>query len=388
MASSSRARIRAALAWASVGAWAWAVLVALDDRRHRRSLDSVDGASEGTCVSVVVPARNEAGRMDQALTSLEAQTGVTLDVLVVDDESVDDTYAEASLHASARIRVLRGAPLPPGWVGKSWANHQGARQATGKWLLFTDADVVHAPDAIGRAVALAESCGVSGLTVLPRLESSSWAEHVVQPAAAVLIRSFVAPGPLVRSPHVPISIAAGGFILVRRVVYDEVGGHEGIRNRLVDDKALAERLKRHGHPLTLADGTTHVRVRMYRGPRELWRGWRKNTSVGLAEGSPALAVAAATAGALVAIAPYVALARGPRRLGALAVGLQLAVRQDVEHAAPTPLPYRLTLPLGCCFLSLTSVVSSVDRLRGRVVWRGRSYATDGERSLRRVPPGD
>ena len=371
----------------SFAAWLWAVVVALDDRRHRVALDDVDPADGDATVSVIVPARNEAGRLTPALASLEAQTHTRLEVIVVDDESEDDTHAEACRSSSARVGVLRGTPLPAGWVGKSWANHQGARLATGEWLLFTDADVIHAPDTIARAVALTEQLGAPGLTLLPLLESGSPAERIVQPAAAVLIRSFVAPGLLVRLRVAPTAIAAGGFILLRRSMYDAVGGHAAIRNRLVDDKALAERVKRHAGPLAIASSGGRVRVRMYRGAREVWRGWRKNTSVGLAEGSPLLAGATALGGIVVSLWPYLAVVRGPRLLGAGAIALQLAARWDVEPVAPTPRFYRLTLPLGCCFLSATSLVSTVDRVRGRVNWRGRSYVTD-PRGSRRAPRRD
>jgi len=374
------------LAWTSFGAWAWAAAVAADDRRHLHVLAPAgprgggareDGSTgEDELVSVIVPARNEAGRLEPALRSLERQRHPSVEVIVVDDESTDGTYAEACRNTSERVRVVRGAPLPAGWIGKTWANHQGAEAASGGWLLFTDADVVHAPDAVGMALKLAHRLGGPGLTVLPRLETGSWAERIVQPAAAVLIRSFVAPGLLIRLRAAPTAIAAGGFILLRRAAYDSAGGHAAIRDRLVDDKALAEQVKRHVGPLAIVDGGGLVRVRMYRGLPELWRGWRKNTSVGVAERSPLLAAFAALGGAALALGPFLAAVRGPRLLAAGGIVLQLGVRADVERFAPTPPVYRLTLPLGCLFLTATSLASSVDRLRGGVTWRGRTYALD------------
>ncbi|MEZ5102804.1 MAG: glycosyltransferase, partial [Thermoleophilia bacterium] len=195
----------------------------------------------------------------------------------------------------------------------------------------------------------------------------------VQPAAAVLIRSFVAPGPIVRSPRWPHAIAIGAFILVRRDAYERVGGHRAIRDRLVDDRSLAELLKRHGTPLPVVDGTGHLRVRMYGSGGEVWRGWRKNASVGASDSSPWLALAAAGAGLVVALAPLWCVLRGPHRLGALAALLQLGARLDVVGVAPTPRRYWTTLPLGCAFLSAVTVASTLDRLRGGVTWRGRRY---------------
>lgn len=365
--------MRRAAALLALAAWGWAALVALLDRRHRVGLGDVEPAAGGPAVSVVVPARDEGRAIRRTVAALAAQTHADLDVVVVDDESRDDTAAEARGAATDRVRVLAGRPRPDGWVGKAWACRQGAEAARGEWLLFTDADVVFEPEAVARALALVRSRGRRGLTVLMRLDAGTAAERIVQPAAAVLIRSFVAPGPLVRSPRSPVAIAAGGFILLERALYDAVGGHEAIRNRLVDDQALAERVKAAGAPLLLAGGGGHVHVRMYHGAGEVWRGWRKNTSVGLARGSLVGAATGAAAGALVAVAPLVAAAAGPRHLGVLALALQTLARVDVAEIAPTPRRYLLTLPLGTLFLSACSLASSLDRLRGGVEWRGRHY---------------
>jgi len=370
--------VRRALALFSLAAWGWAAAVALLDRRCRLTLDDVEPAVSGPRVSVIVPARNEQRGIRAAVASLADQEYRDVEVVVVDDESDDATAAEARAAADDRVTVLQGAPLPDGWVGKSWACVQGAERATGDWLLFTDADVRHAPDTVGRALALALGHRQGGgVTLLPVLETGTAAERVVQPAAAVLIRSFVAPGPLVRSPRVPVAIAAGGFILVERTAYEAAGGHAAVHDLLVEDAALAERLKAAGRPLTLASSGGRVRVRMYVGAREVWRGWRKNTSLGLARGSLGLAMATAGLGAAVSVWPVVGLV-GPRRgVAAAAAIAQLVARLDVEPICPTPAPYRLTLPLGSVVLALCSLASSIDRVRGTVSWRGRSYAHGG-----------
>jgi len=270
------------------------------------------------------------------------------------------------------VRVLEGKPVPTGWVGKSWACHQGYELARGDWLLFTDADVRHAPDTVGRSLALAQARRVSGVTVLPQLETEGVVEQAIQPAAAVLIRSFVAPGPLVRSPRSPVAIAAGGFILVSRAAYEAIGGHEAIRHELVDDQMLAVRLKAAGTPLELAGSAGRVRVRMYVGARETLRGWRKNTSAGLGS-SVVAATAFACAGIATSLAPAVAIVRGPRRVGALGLILQLAARAASDELCPTPRRAWALFPAGALGLSLLSLLSSFDRLRGEVVWRGRRY---------------
>ncbi len=366
-------RITALLA---VVPWAWCALVAALDRRHRLTLDDVEPLPEGPLVSVVMPARDEERGIRAAIASLATQDYPQLEIVVVDDQSSDGTAAEARAAATARVQVLDGRPLPSGWVGKSWACHQGFETARGEWLLFTDADVRHAPDTIGRVLALAQRERAAGVTLLPVLETAGLAEQTVQPAAAVLIRSFVAPGLLVRSPRVPVAIAAGGFILVSRAAYETVGGHAAMRHELVDDQMLAVRLKRAGTPLLLAGSAGRVRVRMYVGARETLRGWRKNTSAGLG-GSVAVAAVLAGAGAASALAPVVAVVRGPRLAGALGLSLQLAARAASNEVCPTPRRAWPLFPAGALTLSILSLLSSVDRLRGGVVWRGRRYGTTG-----------
>ena len=115
----------------------------------------------------------------------------------------------------------------------------------------SDANVRHAADTVGRSLALAQRLRTGGVSVLPVIETGGLVERAIQPAAAVLIRSFVAPGPLVRSPRSPLAIAAGGFILVSRAAYEGVGGHEAMRHELVDDQVLAVWLKAEGRRLRL-----------------------------------------------------------------------------------------------------------------------------------------
>ncbi len=364
--------MRGVLTLLAVVPWAWSVVVAELDRRQRVSLDDVEPAHDGPLVSVVVPARDEERGVRAATASLAAQEYGALEVIVVDDESSDATAAEARAAATHRVRVLEGKPVPTGWVGKSWACHQGYELAQGDWLLFTDADVRHAPDTVGRALALAQRRRAAGVSVLPLIETGGLVEQAIQPAAAVLIRSFVAPGPLVRSPRSPVAIAAGGFILVSRAAYERVGGHKAMRHELVDDQMLAVRLKTAGTPLALAGSAGRVRVRMYVGARETLRGWRKNTSAGLG-GSVVVAAILACAGGASSLAPAVAIVRGPRRAGALGLVLQLAARAASDELCPTPRRAWALFPAGALGLSILSLLSSVDRLRGGIVWRGRRY---------------
>ena len=295
-------------------------------------------------------------------------------MIVVDDESSDATAAEARAAATERVQVLNGRPVPAGWVGKSWACQQGFERARGEWLLFTDADVRHAPDTVGRALALVQRLGAEGLTLLPVLETDGMVERTVQPAAAVLIRSFVAPGPFVRSPRTPVAIAAGGFILVSRAAYEAVGGHDAMRHELVDDQMLAVRLKAAGTPLLLASSeagcgcacTSARGRRSAAGARTPRPGWARGRSPRLSPGGGRHRLGRRAHGRA---RSWPSLG-GPRRGGAAARGAGVVGRgQPDTPASLAPLPGRRTRPLAASPWSAPPIgyaaVSS---------WRGRRYA--------------
>jgi hypothetical protein len=346
-----------------------------------------DAAREPACdpgplVSVVVPARNEERAVGQAVRSLRAQQYRRLEVVVVDDDSSDATAARASEAAGddPRVRVVAGTPPPPGWIGKSWACWEGAQASRGEWILFTDADVVHAPESLGRALALARRLGRGGLTLAPRVVTGSLAERVVMPAAIACINAFVAPGPLARSPRSPVGLAAGAFILLERSLYDRVGGHRAVADRMVDDLALAARVKRAGGLLVPGDGTEVLSLRMYHGARDMWRGWRKNAAFGT-EGSATKGLAGGLLLGTLAVAPGLALAGGLGRgdRAAVALGLAgLAAQSGLQRTAGRIVPTRRTLaptlPLGTLVIAAAAVRGAVDRLSGRgPEWRGRRY---------------
>jgi hypothetical protein len=337
---------------------------------------------EGPLVSVVLPARDEERGVGAAVRSLRALDYAPLEVLVVDDQSRDGTAAAARAAAGGdpRVRVIDGEPLPAGWVGKPWACWQGVRAAGGRWLLFADADVVHAPDSLGRALALARRLGRGGVTLFPTIETAGAAERIVIPAAAAAIGAFVAPGPLARSPRSAVAIAAGGYLLIERDLYDRVGGHAGIRGRMVDDVTLAARVKAAGGLLVPAPAGRLARLRMYHGAREVWQGWSKNASFGV-EGGALKALVGASLVAALAVAPVAAAAQGARRrdarlaaAGAAGTASLVALQRLTTWAVPTPLPYAATMPLGMVVLSAAAIRGALERMAGRGPrWRGRRY---------------
>ncbi len=331
---------------------------------------------------MIVPARDEERGIGAAIASLRALDYDPVEVIVVNDESRDGTLAAARAAAGGdpRVRVIPGAPLPPGWVGKPWACVQGVRVARGRWLLFTDGDVVHAPDSLGRALAMATRLGTGGVTLFPTIDARGPAERMVIPAAAAAIGAFVAPGPLSRSPRSAVAIAAGGYMLVERALYERIGGHAAIRGRMVNDVTLAARVKRAGGLLMPAPAGGLARLRMYHGAREVWQGWSKNASFGV-EGGAAKALVGALTVAALAVLPLAAAAEGARRrdarlaaTGVAGAAALAALQRLTTWAVPTPAPYAATMPLGLVVLSAAAVRGALERLGGRgPSWRGRRY---------------
>lgn len=362
--------------------WAGAAALALYEHRSAPRIEGEPPAVPGPLVSVVVPARNEQRGIGAAIASLRALDYDRVEVIVVDDQSTDRTFeaARATAGDDPRVRVMAGAPLPEGWVGKSWACWQGARAAAGRWLLFTDADVVHAPDSLGRSLALAMRLGRGGLTLFPTVDCGGIAERVVTPAALTAIGTFVAPGPLARSGRSRVAIAAGGYILIERTLYDRVGGHAAIRTRMVDDVCLAAAVKRSGALLVPVPAGRLARLRMYHGAREVWEGWSKNASFA-AVGPPAKGLVSAGVVAALALAPAGATVGGLRArdrallgIGAAGVASMALLQRMAIWAAPTPARYAPTLPLGMLVLAGATARGALERLAGLGPrWRGRRY---------------
>ena len=268
-------RGRRVLALAVVGvrvAAAGAALVRIGRGATRAApLEPVPGAPERT-ISVVVPARDEEQRIGPLLEALAGDPQVH-EVLVVDDESSDGTAALASRSGAT---VVRGRPLPPGWVGKPWALQQGLEAASGHWLVTLDADVVPSPGLLGALVAEAEATGTDLLTVGGRFVCDTAGQRLLHPAMLVtLVYRFGPPGSARRtSPH---RVQANGqCTLVRRRALLDSGGFEPIASHLTDDVALARHLSRRGWRVSFADGSRLLTVRMHEDASDVWRSWGRS----------------------------------------------------------------------------------------------------------------
>jgi glycosyltransferase involved in cell wall biosynthesis len=227
-------------------------------------------------VSVIIPARNEEASLGDCLQSLLTQAGVRYEIIVVDDGSTDHTRAIAESCSS--VRVISPGLLPEGWTGKNNAVVAGAAIAKGDWLLFTDADTVHLPGSLARALAEAKEHGVDMLSYSPEQIAITFWEKAVLPVVFAELASQYPPE-LVSDPASPIAAANGQYILIRRQVYEAVGGHRAIADNLLEDVALARAVKGVGGKLRFRYGSDAVRTRMYRNFRQLREGWTKNLAL-------------------------------------------------------------------------------------------------------------
>jgi glycosyltransferase involved in cell wall biosynthesis len=332
-------------------------------------------------VSVIVPARNEEVCLGECLQSLVAQDGVAFEIIVVDDQSTDRTREIAESFAG--VRVIPAGPLPEGWTGKNNALYWSGMVAKGDWLLFTDADTVHLPGSLARALAEAKEHGADLLSYSPEQIAVSFWEMATLPVVfAELARAY--PPSKVSDPESPLAAANGQFILIRRDAYEAVGGHAAVAASLLEDVALAQLVKGSGRKIRFRYAADAVRTRMYRSFSQLREGWTKNLAL-LFPRSGWLAVrilllwAACWGGCLWAFFSY--------------LGTERPLWATVLALAPLFLGMRLQRAnfgwdmevLGALFgmpmFSYLLLRSKSKHTKNSVMWRGRTYGDGGGRNL-------
>jgi hypothetical protein len=348
-------------------------------RRLRAGASTVDGA-----VTVLLPLRDEADRVAPCLRALLAQRGVPgLRVLVLDDNSTDGTAALVRELAGDRVTLLTGAPLPPGWLGKPWACQQladAARQDPARRLgdvaqpdtgvlVFVDADVVLAPDALAAALTLRAEQRFDLLSAYPRLVARSPGERLVQPLLPWSWLTFLPLRLMERSPRPSLTAAGGQLLLVTRDGYDRAGGHSAVRDRVLEDIELARAVKRAGGRIGLATAHRLADCRMYTSWAQVRDGYSK--SLWASFGSPAGAAGVLALLALAYLAPLAVLPWAPLAggcgylLGVL--GRVLAGRATGARTVPDALAH----PVSVLLFGYLVVRSYRLHRRGGLAWKGR-----------------
>jgi glycosyltransferase involved in cell wall biosynthesis len=223
-----------------------------------------------------VPARNEEEVIAVCVASLTQQEEIS-EVIVVDDQSADRTeeIVAGLMAKNPQVRLLKTQGPPAGWVGKNNAVWLGAQAAIGDWLIFTDADAMHSSNSARRALEIARQHDAALVSFSPEQVMETWYEKALIPYVYCrLARLFSYDD--VNDPQKSAAAANGQFVMIRRDAYDAVGGHASVAGEILEDVALARRVKQAGYRLWFGSGRGIVRVRMYRTFRSMWQGWKKN----------------------------------------------------------------------------------------------------------------
>ena len=358
-----------------------------------RALPAAAAAAPGG-ISVLIPARDEVANIERCVQSVDAAHGPIIEILVYDDGSTDGTAEVlAGLQATVpRLRVVSGADLPAGWVGKPHALHRLSALAAGELLLNIDADVTLHEDGVLRMLSLIGSpdqvpggLDAAVVTAVPRQLTGSFAERLMMP---LLHLSYVAwlPMPLIHRVRDPRVLAANGqLLLIRRSALTAVGGWAAVRTALVDDMALCRAVKRSGRRVVFADGDQMADCRMYPDAASLWRGFAKNFYEGIG-GNPVALIVVMTLHLMLFVAPFVALPvavvlgnRGLAAAAAVGVAANLCLRLIMAlryHHSPMSV---LLHPVAVVAMMGVLLNSFRWSRRGDIRWRGRSYPARAQR---------
>lgn len=372
-------------------AWAAAVLALLPLLLGLRNLVlfrvPCEPAPGGCRVSILIPARDEAANIREAVAAALASIEVDVEVVVLDDQSNDDTAGIVRRLAQddSRVRLVVPPPLPPGWAGKQRACRLLAEHARHEVLMFIDADVRLAPEAASRAAAfLLRSPRLGLVSGFPREATGSLAEHLVIPWIHVLLLGYLPMDFMRRSRRPSFGAACGQWMVARRDAYFEVGGHGAAPASRHDGVSLPRSFRAAGWHTDLFDATPLARCRMYRGLREVWTGFGKSAGEGLATplGLPVWTLLIAGGHLL----PWLLLPLGwamdevpVMQLAALGIAANLVLRGLLAwRFRQHPLGVVLHALGGALVLAL-NWFALCRHLAGRPSsWRGRAYVSGGQ----------
>ena len=387
--------------WFVVFAWIVITVVTLHGLSRQRSPLTTNSfrlmAADTPLVSILVPARNEQDRvLKDCIRSILAQDYERFEVIGVNDRSTDSTgtILKTLAQSDERLRVIEGEELPPGWLGKPYAMQQALPHARGEWILATDADMIFDPTVLRIALDRTLEAKGDALTLIPHFEAHSFWERVMIPTWEWVFLMFTVVY-RIDDPKSDRASAIGGFFLIRRTVLDRVGGYEMLKDEVMEDVRLAERIKQSGARLLIERAPTLIRTRMYRTFAEMWECSTKNWFSGMNFSLPfaLLCVVSMYLGAvvppLIALAAMTAIASGkdfgllfiPAALSWLLQVLVIAISSRRSGVSPL---YAFTSPLGLGVIYAMLFDSSIRITTGRgVTWKGRRvYERHGVRPPR------
>lgn len=364
-----------ALALAAAACWAAVLLAPWRPWSARPHLDpDPSGAAPTQPVTVLIPARNEAALIGGTLAAVLDQ-GSALRALVVDDHSTDATAERARAVDPNRVQVLAADPLPAGWSGKLWALECGRRRVRTPWVLLLDADIELRPGVVGALQYKARHGNLALVSLMATLDQRGFWAGLLTPAFVYFFK-LLYPFRLVNRLRYPVAGAAGGCMLLRTDVLEDIGGFAAVHDALIDDCALAAAVKNRGHPIWLGLSRAAVSRRATPRLRDLWMMVSRTAYVQLGRSPALLGLCTAAMLLVFAVPPAATLAgSGAARLLGLAGWAVMAASYlpvlgyyGRARVACVLLPF-----IGLLYLAMTWH-SALRHWQGRgAVWKGRAY---------------
>ena len=356
----------------------------VNDAHHLPPIDATVPTAASGCVTAIVPARNEEAVIAACIASLSSQPEIG-EILVVNDQSTDGTASvvKSLLGKVPNLRLLEAGGLPDGWVGKNHALWVGVQQAKCAWLLFTDADAEHERNSASRAIQIAQEHNAALVSFSPEQIAETWYEKALIPYIYLRLakRFSYEKG---NDPNSPAAAANGQFLMMRRDVYDSIGGHSSVAGEVLEDVALAMRVKAAGHRIWFSSGKGIVCVRMYRSFQAMWQGWKKNL-YRLMGGTPG-AVFREMESSLPWI-PLLLIVAGLKYPFLLFLGVLFLIARQTGYGFDLA---RNHFPFSFIFYYVPAVALYVavlwasyrDHVKGRIQWKGREYSVVAPQSAR------
>lgn len=345
---------------------AWSTRETLDSQ----SVEELDLSN----TTVLIPARDESEIIDKTLAALKEQ-GEGLNVILIDDQSTDDTVEKALAVHLNNLHVVMGTPLPEGWSGKLWALEQGRQLTKTPYLLLLDADIFLKPGLIPTLIKKAQKDNIKMLSLMAHLKmESNWEKNLMP--AFIFFFKLLYPFHLSNKSSSSIAAAAGGCVLLEANILEDLGGFNCIKNTLIDDCSLAKKVKQNGHKIWL--GLTHsaMSFRPYNSLSMIWQMVTRTAYTQLAY-SPLLLLLCTTVMIAAFVLPTAALLQTQIdiiTIGIVILGIQImCYLPTLRYYSMNPL-YCLTLPLvGTLYLIMTWGSAFHYYFGKGAVWKDRYY---------------
>jgi hypothetical protein len=361
------------LAWIALALSAGPLGLLLDNLRRYRTPAEADGLPR---LSVLIPARNEEANIGEAVACVLASRGVELELIVMDDGSTDATPRILASIGDRRLRVATGTPLPSGWSGKQHACAGLARLAREKLLVFVDADVRLAPDALSRMAGFMQREDVALASGFPRQITRSWSEVLLLPLIYFLLLGFLPMARMRRSAAISLGAGCGQLFIARAEAYRAAGGHGAICASLHDGVTLPRAFRRAGYMTGLFDASRFAVCRMYADAGQVWEGLTKNATEGMAKPVALPVWTAILAGG--GVLPFVLMLLSPSGVAGAACGCVLLARLILAARFQQSVVSALLHPLGVAALLVLQWAALLRAAAGRpATWRGRAYPAQG-----------